>query len=175
MRKISNRAYLLFLLVGRLKRIAFLSVIWLPHSKLWAILGYCVFDLQVARSSVTRLDKNNLVSTDPRTDIHPLGFEPGFNCHVVIHSELPLACSFMPWLLDLQIRIEKNIHSKTFDDVPSRVFQIALKVMCRISLPNRSEWEILLGRTFYWVVGIWGWVILTIPTFKAKKQYSVNI
>ena len=75
---------------------SFLSVIWLPHSKLWAILGYCVFDLQVARSSVTRLDKNNLVSTDPRTDIHPLGFEPGFNCHVVIHSELPLACSFMP-------------------------------------------------------------------------------
>ena len=29
----------------------------------------------------------------------------------------------MSWLLDLQIRIEENIHS---DDVPSRVFQITL-------------------------------------------------
>ena len=33
-----ERAYLLFLLFGHLKRIAFLSVIWLPQSKLSAII-----------------------------------------------------------------------------------------------------------------------------------------
>ena len=55
----------------------------------------------------------------------------------------------MPWLLDLQFRIEENIHNETFDDVPSKVFQIALRGMGRISLPDGGEWEILLGRIFY--------------------------
>ena len=32
----------------------------------------------------------------------------------------------MPWLMDLQFTIEKNIHKETFDDVPSPVFQIEL-------------------------------------------------
>ena len=80
----------------------------------------------------------------------------------------------MLWLLDLQLRTEENIQN---DDVPSdRVFQITLNAMVRISLPNGEEWEILLGRSFYWLVNIWGVVILTILTFfKAKKHYSVNI
>ena len=39
----------------------------------------------------------------------------------------------MPWLMDLQFRIEENIHNY---DVPSRVFQIKLRGMDRISLPN---------------------------------------
>ena len=48
--------------------------------------------------------------------------------------------------------------------------------MGRISLPNGGEWEILLGRIFYWVVGIWWGVIPAILIFfKAKNQHSVNI
>ena len=82
----------------------------------------------------------------------------------------------MPWLLDLQFRIEENIHNEIFDDVPSRVFQIALRGVGKISLPNGGEWEILLGRISYCLVGIWGGLISTILTFfKAKKKYSVNI
>ena len=78
--------------------------------------------------------------------------------------------------MDLQLRIEENIHNETLDDVPSRVFRIALRGMGRISLPNGEKWQILLGRSFYWVVGIWGGVISTILTFfKAKKQHSVKI
>ena len=38
LKKISYRAYLFFLLFGDLKRIAFLSVIRLLHSQLWAII-----------------------------------------------------------------------------------------------------------------------------------------
>ena len=60
--------------------------------------------------------------------------------------------------------------------MPSRIFQITLRGMGRISLPNGGEWEILLGRIFYWVVGIWGGVIPTILIFfKAKNQHSANI
>ena len=40
------------------------------------------------------------------------------------------------------------------DDVPSRVFRTTLKSMGRISFPNGKEWEILLGKVFYWVVAL---------------------
>ena len=40
------------------------------------------------------------------------------------------------------------------DYVPTRVFQIKLRSLGRISLPNGEEQKILVGRSFYWVVGI---------------------
>ena len=103
------------------------------------------------------MGKNSLVSIDLSTAKCPLGFAPGsirFNCNVGTHQKLPLASNFLPSLLELQFRIEENIHNETFYDVPSKVFHITLKGMGKISLSNGEEWEILLGRIFNWMEGI---------------------
>ena len=48
-----------------------------------------------------------------------------------------------------------------FDQEYPRVFQIVLRC---------DRWEVLLGEVFYWLLGTWGWVILTIQIFfKAKN------
>ena len=122
-----------------------------------------------------RLSKSNLVSIDLSTAKYQLGFKPGFfrcDCNVATYLKLPLACNSIPWLLDLKFRIEENMHN---DDVPSRVFQITLRGLGRIPLLNGGKKKILLGRSFYWVVGIWGMSSTILTFFKAKKQHSVNI
>ena len=78
----------------------------------------------------------------------------------------------MPWLLDLQFRIEENIHNET-SDVPGRVSQIALQGMGRISLPNGGDRKLCYGEFFYWVVGIWGVISIILTFVKDKKQHSV--
>ena len=83
--------------------------------------------------------KNNVVSIDLSKAKYPLGFEIEsfrYDCNVVTHQKLPLACNFMPGLLDLQFRIEGNIHN---DDTPNRVFQITWRGLGRISLLNGGE------------------------------------
>ena len=41
--------------------------------------------------------------------------------------------------------------------------------------PNEEEWEIMLGRISYGVVGVWGVISTIVTFFKVKKQHSVNI
>ena len=74
LRKISYRSYLLFLF-SFLKRIAFLSIIWLPHNKIWTIsqgqpllpyINHCVLGFLTLRCQ-------------------ELCHEVGCNCNVVSH------------------------------------------------------------------------------------------
>ena len=47
--------------------------------------------------------------------------------------------------------------------------------MGRVSFPNGGEWEILLGRISYCVVGVWGVISTILTFFKAKKQNWTSI
>ena len=108
----SHREPMCFLLLGLLKRIAFLIYHLAAQQQ---TLGYYHVDshfcptlitvfwhswLVVTRSFVMGLGKNNLVSIYLSTVKYPLGFEPESfrcDCNVVAHLKLPLACNSMPW------------------------------------------------------------------------------
>ena len=70
----------------------------------------------------------------------------------------------MPWLLNLQFRIEENIHN---DDVASRVFQITLRGLSRISFPNGQTWR----QTTIKMV----WILLKTQTLKRKIHSILNV